>query len=161
MFNTFDALAVSDVFIAKRVQLHPSEWVVLDAFKVNFGQAIKFAVQTAIVKDANDARRIGNSLQVQGDFAIIRRRKLDGIHFACGLIVSIFTIDVHIIRTAFRMQRSSSYTFEMVGLKYAYPEKFTYFDDPKTNHIDVFTKGSFNLTQHLFEDINMRLACLP
>lgn len=49
----------------------------------------------------------------------------------------------------------------MVGLKYAYPEKFTYFDDPKTNHIDVFTKGSFNLTQHLFEDINIRFVdCL-
>lgn len=101
MFNALDAMAVSDVFIAKRVQLHPIEWAVIDAFKVNFGQAMKFAVQAAIVLDANDAHRIGNNLRVKGDFAVIRRRKLDGAQFTCGLIVSIFTFTVRKTRTAF------------------------------------------------------------
>lgn len=88
IFNTFDALAVSDVFIAKRMQYHPIAWTVIDAFKVNFGYDIKFAVQSVIEENTDEMRRIGGSLQVRGDFAVIRRRKLDGIRIACGLIVS-------------------------------------------------------------------------
>lgn len=38
----------------------------------------------------------------------------------------------------------------------AYPEKFTYVDDPVTNHIDTFTKAYIKLSENLREDLNMR-----
>lgn len=41
-------------------------------------------------------------------------------------------------------------------LKIAYPERFTYFDDPLNNHVDVFTKGSINLGRNLLENLNIR-----
>lgn len=87
IFNEFDAMAVSDVFIAKRVEYHPMEWAVIEAFKVNFGFNMKFAVKAIILEHVNDTQ-IGNSLYAIGDFAAIRRRHLDGIKVPCGLIVS-------------------------------------------------------------------------
>ncbi|XP_031622982.1 glutamate receptor 1-like [Contarinia nasturtii] len=41
------------------------------------------------------------------------------------------------------------------GLVIAYPEKFTYVDDPVTNHIDIFTKAYIKLAQNLREDLNI------
>lgn len=43
------------------------------------------------------------------------------------------------------------------GLVIAYPERFTYVDDPTNNHVDVFTKGSINLGHHLLQTLNIRL----
>lgn len=45
-------------------------------------------------------------------------------------------------------------------LKIAYPEKFTYVDDPATNNIDTFTKAYVKIGENLREDINMSCQIL-
>lgn len=80
-------MAVSDVFIAKRMQFQPIEWTVIEAFKVNYGYDMKFTVKAIIDEKMNATLQIGEGLQVKGDFAAIRRRHLDGIRVPCGLIV--------------------------------------------------------------------------
>lgn len=83
-------MAVSDVSIAKRMQHQPTQWAVIEAFKVNYGYDIKFTVKAAIDEKNNETLQIGVGLQVKGDFAAIRRRQLDGIQVPCGLIVGHF-----------------------------------------------------------------------
>lgn len=39
----------------------------------------------------------------------------------------------------------------------AYPERYTYLEDPNVEHVDIFTKGTATVAANLRENLNMRL----
>lgn len=42
----------------------------------------------------------------------------------------------------------------------AYPERFTYWDDPKVQHVDIFTKGTIGVAANMRENLNMSCAII-
>lgn len=118
--NLFDAMPISELFIAKRMPNDEIiEWTLFDAYKLNYGYNIEISENGAILQFQNDLRVIA------ANFSTARRQNLKGVNVTCGLVI-------------------------------AYPEKFTYVDDPVNNHVDVFTKASINLGNHLQQTLNIR-----
>lgn len=115
-----NALPLSDVFIAKRIAQMSMQWILFDAYKVDYGHDMIISSNGFVETTKNDTLSVSGS-----NFFAKRRKNLNGISLPCGLVI-------------------------------AYPEKYTYNDDPNTNHIDTFTKAYVKLGENLREDLNMR-----
>ncbi|XP_031622981.1 uncharacterized protein LOC116340566 [Contarinia nasturtii] len=123
-FNELNALPLSDLFIAKKIEYFPMRWILFDAYKIDYGNDIDIYPNGIIETSAN------GTLMLSGLNELARRRQnLKGLSIPCGLVI-------------------------------AYPEKFTYVDDPQTNHIDTFTKAYVKLGENLREDLNMSCQVL-
>lgn len=119
------------------------QWLLYDAYKVDYNRDIVISRNGLIEATANGTVIVNDS-----NFFAKRRKNLNGISLPCGLVVKNF-----ILFFLFYIFNIFPY-FNL--LKIAYPEKFTYVDDPMTNHIDTFTKAYVKLGENLREDLNMR-----
>lgn len=127
-------------------------WLLFDAYKIDYGYEIEIFQNGMIYTNEN------NTLELSGaNFLAKRRMNLKGIHIPCGLVVIIYFLFVLKI-VHFRLNENLlfSSSFYLIESKIAYPEKFTYVDDPMTSTIDTFTKAYVKLGENLREDLNMR-----
>lgn len=82
MFNNFNALPLSDLFIAKRTQQHPMKWMLYDAYKVDREYDLKFLQNGMIQTNKN-----GTISMYGTNFLAYRRKNLQGLSLPCGLVV--------------------------------------------------------------------------
>lgn len=77
-------MPISELFIAKRMQDDIIQWVLFDAFKLNYGYNIDISQNGIILHNSND----DDDWQVIGaNFSTARRQDLKGVNVTCGLVV--------------------------------------------------------------------------
>lgn len=82
-FNLFDAMPISELFVAKRMQNEITEWTLFDAYKLNYGYNIDIVENGMISQLGNE-----DDLKVIGaNFSTARRQNLNGAKVSCGLVV--------------------------------------------------------------------------
>lgn len=155
-FNEFDAMPISELFITKRIHNDSAQWKLFDAYKLNREYDIQIT-ENGMIEQWNDGLHV-----VGADFSTARRQNLNGVNVTCGLVV-IFGIYSILITFLDVLWMNLIYSFGFllnlnVALKIAYPERFTYVEDPANNHVDVFTKASINLGYNLRENLNIRFG---
>lgn len=144
-FNDLNAMPISDLFIAKQSQMEKIQWKLFDAYKLNYGYDIEITENGMIGSMENcDKLRV-----IDAKFSSVRRQNLMGVNVTCGLVV--FYLDDFFVK-------ESSICIYFSLPKVAYPEKFTYFDDPTNTHVDIFTKATINLGRNLRENLNIRFS---
>lgn len=80
----FDALPISEVFIAKRIKFDPSEWILFDAYRLNKGLNMEINENGFI-----SSSKYGQSLEIEANFLSSRRHNLKGVQVNCGLVVGL------------------------------------------------------------------------
>lgn len=83
-FNGFDAMPISDLFIAKRIQNSTVQWKLFDAYKFNRGYNVEITENGRIetMGGEDDEWHV-----VGANFSTARRQNLKGINVTCGLVV--------------------------------------------------------------------------
>lgn len=81
-FNSFDAMPISDLFIAKKTS--ETEWKLFDAYKLNHGYEIEISENGMIVEiaDVDEFKVVG------ANFSTARRQNLNGVNVTCGLVIA-------------------------------------------------------------------------
>lgn len=83
-FNDLNAFPLSDIFIAKRMQLDPMQWLLFDAYKIDYTYDIEI-FQNGIIEATEN-----NALILNGtNFLAKRRMNLRNVHIPCGLVVTV------------------------------------------------------------------------
>lgn len=83
-FNEFDAMPISDLFIAKRHKTYnTTQWKLFDAYKLNHGYQIEIT-ENGIIEAVNNIDGLKVS---KANFSSTRRKNLKGVNITCGLVV--------------------------------------------------------------------------
>lgn len=137
------------------MKLDPMQWLLFDVYKIDYGYEIEIFQNGIINARENNALTLNET-----NFLATRRKNLKGIHIPCGLVVIInfyHCFKNRSLSIQWKLVIFCYFSIIFLGFrsKIAYPEKFTYVDDPMTSTIDTFTKAYVKLGENLREDLNM------